>query len=204
MSYNSQTRTGSAPRVSRSTWLIFLFLAAVFFLVCHDLSYSKRGVDNYNLSEEDIISDVSQGSLGRQVALVSVGLFAIVRLIRDQANGRPRINGPLGWILLSFAVWAFMSLIWTEDVPLTLKRLGVFGILCITAVAVARRLSLREVILWTFLTTALFLAIGVFAELFFGTFRPFASGYRFAGTQHPNGQGIDCGLLILSAVAVWT
>jgi O-antigen ligase len=35
----------------------------------------------------------------------------------------------------------------------------------------------------------------------FGAFRPFASGYRFAGGQDPNSEGIDCGLLLLSAVA---
>jgi exopolysaccharide production protein ExoQ len=187
--------------MSRSTWIIFLFLAGVFFSVCHDLSYSKRGIDNYNLSQEDIISDVSQGSLARQIALLAAGLFAIVSLVSDRASGRLRIDGPLGWILLSFAVWAFLSPIWAEDEVLTIKRLAVFGILCIAAVAVARRFSLREIILLTFFTTALFLAIGIFAELIFGAFRPFASGYRFAGTQHPNGQGIDCALLLLSAVA---
>jgi O-antigen ligase len=67
--------------------------------------------------------------------------------------------------------------------------------------AVARRLSLREIILWTVFSTTLFLVIGIFAEVLFGTFRPFASGYRFAGTLHPNFQGIDCGLLLLSGVA---
>jgi O-antigen ligase len=55
--------------------------------------------------------------------------------------------------------------------------------------------------LWTFFTSVLFLSIGVLAELFFGSFQPFAPGYRFAGSLHPNGQGIQCGLLLLSAVA---
>jgi exopolysaccharide production protein ExoQ len=38
-------------------------------------------------------------------------------------------------------------------------------------------------------------------ESLFGTFRPFASGYRFAGTLHPNMQGINCALLVLSGMA---
>ena len=42
------------------------------------------------------------------------------------------------------------------------------------------------------------------AEIFFGTFRPFTSGYRFSGTLHPNIQGINCALLVLSAVAAAT
>jgi O-antigen ligase len=178
---------------------MFLFLAAVFFLVYQDLSSSK--IDNYNRSEDDIITAVTEGSLVRRIALLSLGLFAIVNLVRHRAEGRLRIHGPLGWILLGFAAWAFLSLIWAEDIALTFRRLVVFGILCIAAVAVARRLSLREIILWTFFSTTLFLVIGVSAEVLLGTFRPFASGYRFAGTLHPNGQGINCALLLLSGVA---
>jgi O-antigen ligase len=68
-------------------------------------------------------------------------------------------------------------------------------------VAVARRLSIRELIWWILFSSFLFVIIGIVAEVFFGTFRPFASGYRFAGTLHPNGQGIQCGLLLLSALA---
>jgi exopolysaccharide production protein ExoQ len=201
VSYSKPPHAGSALQVGRPPWLTFLFLAAVFFLVYHDLTYSKKGIDNYNLSEDDLVTQVTQGSLTRPIALLSLGLFAIVSLARRRANGRLRINGPLGWILLGFAAWAFLSLIWAEDVTLTLKRLVVFGILCIAAAAITRGFSLREIILWTLFATSLFLVIGVFAEVFFGTFRPFASGYRFAGTIHPNGEGIDCGLLLLSAVA---
>ena len=35
----------------------------------------------------------------------------------------------------------------------------------------------------------------------YGTFHPFSSDYRFSGTLQPNDQGIECGLLVLSAVA---
>jgi len=201
MSYNSHPHTGLALQVGRPPWLIFLFLAAVFFFVHHDLSNSKRGIDNYNQSEDDLIAIVDEGSLTRRIALLSLGLFAIVSLVRHRANVRLRIDGPLGWILLSFVTWTLLSPIWAEDITLTLKRSVVFGILCIAVMAVARRLSLREIILWTVFSTTLFLVIGIFAEVLFGTFRPFASGYRFAGTLHPNFQGIDCGLLLLSGVA---
>jgi O-antigen ligase len=55
--------------------------------------------------------------------------------------------------------------------------------------------------MWTFCSTAIYLAIGISTELVLGTFQPFAPGYRFAGTLHPNVQGINCALLVLSAVA---
>jgi exopolysaccharide production protein ExoQ len=203
MGYNNRPRKGPALQVGRPPWLMFLFLAALFFLVYHDLSSSKKfkELDNVKSFEDMIITDVAEGTLVRRIALLSLGLFAIVSLVRHRANGRLRIHGPLGWILLSFAAWALLSPVWAEDLPLTLRRLVVFGIFCIAAVAVARRLSLREIILWAFFSTTLFLVIGVLTELVLGTFRPFATGYRFGGTLHPNGQGINCALLLLSGVA---
>jgi exopolysaccharide production protein ExoQ len=202
MNHISNIKTRLAPHLGlRPPWLMFLFLAAVIFLVQHDLSYSKKGTDNYNPTEDDITAAVTEGSLTRRVALVSLGLFAIVSLIRQRANRCLRINGSLGWILLGFATWAFLSPIWAEVLGLTLRRLLVFAILCIAAVAIARRLSLREIMLWTFYSSALYLVVGVLAEVLLGTFRPFASGYRFAGTIDPNTQGANCALLLLSGVA---
>jgi exopolysaccharide production protein ExoQ len=200
MSYKNHLHIGSVLRVRQLPWLMFLFLTAACFFSYHDLSDAKRGIDNYNLSQDDLVATV-KGSLGHHIALLSLGSGAILCLARDRSNWRLRINGLTGWLFLGFVVWAFTSSIWAEDLSLTLQRLASFGILCVTALAVTRRLSLREIILWTCFTTALFLLMGIFAEVLFGTFRPFASGYRFAGSLHPNLQGINCGLLLLSAVA---
>ena len=199
MSYNNRPHTGLPHTLERPPWLLFLFLAAVFFLSYHDLLYANRVLDDS--STDDSIARLVEGSLVHRIALLSLGIGAIVSLVRYRANRRLRIAGPLGWLLLGFVVWAFISLIWAADLPLTLQKLVPFGILCIAAVAVVRRLSVREIILWTFFSTGLFLLIGIFAEVLFGTFRPFASGYRFAGSLHPNAQGVECGLLLLSAVA---
>jgi exopolysaccharide production protein ExoQ len=185
----------------RSTWLIFLFLAAVFFLCQHDLYYSKRVSDNFSTTDDDIAAAVSEGSVPRRIALLSLGLFAIVDLIRYKGSVRLQIHGRLGWILIGFAAWAFLSLIWASDIALTFRRLMVFGVLCIAAAAIAKRFTLREIVLWTSFSSTLFLAIGVSAEIFLGTFRPLASGYRFAGTLHPNHQGINCALVLLSGLA---
>jgi exopolysaccharide production protein ExoQ len=182
-------------------WLTFLFLAATFFLIYHDTSNSKKGIDNYGASKDDLIAAVDNGSLTRRVALSSLGFFAIATLFRYRIIQRLRIHGALGWLILGFVAWAMLSLIWAEDVALTSKRLIVFGILCAAAVALASRFSIRQMILWTLFSTTLYLIVGVSAEVFFGTFRPFASGYRFAGTLPVNGQGINCALLLLSGLA---
>ena len=199
MTYNNRPHTGPPNTPERPPWLLFLFLAAVLFLSYHDLLYAKRVLDDSSI--DDNIARIGEGSLVHRIALLSLGIGAIVSLVRYQANRRLRIAGPLGWLVLGFVVWAFISPIWAADLPLTVQKLVPFGVLCIAAVAVARRLSVHEIILWTFFSTGLFLLIGIFAEVLFGTFRPFASDYRFAGSLHPNAQGVECGLLLLSAVA---
>jgi O-antigen ligase len=47
------------------------------------------------------------------------------------------------------------------------------------------------------------LLLGILAEVLQGNFRPFNSGYRFAGTLHPNAQSTNCGALALSTYALW-
>ena len=182
-------------------WLLFLFLATILFFVYHDLSNAKSPLGNYDGSQDLIVGMVQDGSISRRLAVIALGFFAMITLVRYRAIDRLRIKGSLGWILGGFAAWAIISPIWAEDRVLTLTRVTVFAILCVAAVAIANRFSLREIILWAFFTSGSYLAIGVFAELLFGTFRPLSSGYRFAGTLHPNGQGINCTLLLLSGVA---
>lgn len=204
MSSNNQSPTGPARQIGRSIWLIILFLCAVFFFAEHDFSFSRSGIDRFTPTEEEIVTGATEGSLVRRIAFLSLGFFAVVSLARPRPGESFRVNGFLGGMLLAFVSWAFLSLIWAEDRSLTSQKLVAFGIFCLGAAAIARRFSQREIILWTFFSTALFVLIGVSAEMFYGTFRPFTSGYRFAGTLHPNIQGINCGLLVISAFAAAT
>jgi O-antigen ligase len=173
----------------------------VFFFTYHDFSHAKVGIGNYDLSATDLLGNLAATSVARKIVLSLLGIVSFFSLIRRRSCPRLYIRGPLGRALLGFFVLAFLSPLWAVDPPLTLKKLVELGILCVAALAVVRRLTLRQIILWTFFTTAIFLAIGVIAELAFGTFKPFASGYRFSGTLHPNGTGVECGVLLLSAVA---
>lgn len=187
-------------RIGRFPWLMFLFVAAVFFLAQHDLFYSNKISQTFNPTEDDLIAGVLAGSLSRRIAFLALGLLAVAGLM-SLRGVRLRINGSLGRIILFFAGWTVLSVAWAEDPALTSRRLVVFAILCLSAAAIARQYSLRQIVLLTFFCSILFLLIGVSAEIALGTFRPFMPGYRFAGTLHPNHQGINCALLLLSGLA---
>lgn len=170
---------------------MFLTLASLFFCVGHSFSYA----------EHQRMPTADGGSLLREVAVVFLGALSTIILLRPQRHVRFRIIGMLGWALSGFVLWAFLSALWADDLSLTLKRLVVFGVLCLASLAVARSFTFREIILWALFTTTSFLVIGIFAEFILGTFTPSAAGYRFAGTLPPNDQGIECGIIVLSGIA---
>jgi exopolysaccharide production protein ExoQ len=197
MSYLYLPQVNRRARSSRFPWILFLFVGLSLFVIFHWPLVLHTTVDDYNVSEEIVIEGI-QGSGIRQAMLIALCMVALVSLFSRRSDPKLRIDGAMGWLLLGFLAWAIMSTMWAQDLSLTLKRLTSFVIICVFATAVARRLTLREVVLWTFFTTALFFVVAISAEILSGMFQPGAYGYRFSGIQHPNGEGVECALLAFS------
>ena len=198
MSYIYYPEARPATRNDRFPWLLFLFVSFALLVIFNWPLAIHSSVGEYNVAQE--ISLAGGSTLVRQLMLIALGLVAMVSLARRPADPLLRIDGPMGWLLIAFVAWSLMSVLWAQDPSLTLKRLTSFIIICVAAVAIVRRLSLREILLWTFYTTALFLVIAFTAELVSGIFQPLAFGYRFSGIHHPNTEGVECGLLLFSGV----
>ncbi len=96
-----------------------------------------------------------------------------------------------------------MSVMWSVDPVLTIRRLFLFSMLLFSALGLCRILSNRSFVVVVFLCTTLFLLIGVFVELRFNSLAPLVQGYRFSGTIHPNLQGVNCALQFLSGAVLF-
>jgi hypothetical protein len=149
MNHLTEQRPATIPGMQHFPWLKLLFLATVFFLALHDVHISQKGADGFNPSEEDLIALADTGSVTRRIAILSLGLFGLVSLIRSRGAGL-RINGLLGRTILLYLGLAVLSLTWAEDWALTFRRIVVLAILCLAALAIARRCSVREVVLVAF------------------------------------------------------
>ena len=194
----SASESFSALQPAKVPWLAFIFFAVIFFIVQHvPLVVLQEEVGG---SGEAIESSVREGNLRRFVAFSMIGLFGVVGLLRHGQNCL-RINRALGWLALFYVLWASLSVVWAEDVFLTLRRVVILWMLCLGALAVGKHFSLRDIILWLFFTTAAYLVLGIAFEIALGTLRPMALDYRFMGTLHPNHQGINCALLVLTGFA---
>jgi exopolysaccharide production protein ExoQ len=188
-----------AFRGAKIPWATFLFLTAVFFIAQHDWYFSLKGLEGFTV--DDFTTLIDQGNLWRRLVFLSLGLFAVVSIF-SKGHYRVKINGALGWLILFLLSWTFLSLAWSEDPAMTFRRLVLFALFSLGAFAVSQDFSLRQLVLWVFFSCTVYLNIGLLAELALGTFQPLAGGYRFAGTTHPNGQGLNCALLFFASLSL--
>jgi O-antigen ligase len=189
----------SALHSATTPWLAFLFFAVVFYVLQHVSLMVLQ--DTIGASGEDIETSVREGNLHRFGAFSMIGLFGLVGLMRPGQN-RLKITRAIGWLTLFYVVWASVSVGWADDVFLTFKRLVILWMLFFGALAVGKHFSLRDIVLWVFFTTAGYLLLGIAIEVILGTLQPMSPDYRFMGTLHPNHQGINCALLVLTGFAV--
>ena len=182
-------------------WGTILFLLAVFVFATPLVRYGLFSTTEFRDTQEYLRGG---GLLNvRIVALILLGAFALFNLSRSKL-GRFQINGLLGWLILFYLVWAALSITWSIDTRFTLKRVGILLLLSLGALYVAERFSLRETFALVFFICAVTMLGGVVNELshlkfIIHTF----SWYRFGGNMHPIGQGWNCGLLLLSAFALY-
>lgn len=183
-------------------WRTFIFLTVVFFVGHQNLLYPLASMEGrFDTSEEDALRGTIEGSPSRRVMLLSLALFSVIGLMRG-GSSKFQINGFLGWLMLFFVCWSFVSIGWAVDPSLTFTRLISFAISLLTALALASRFSINCIPLFVFLNTSLYLLTGLSAEVILGAFHPSLAEYRFAGTVHPNVQGVNCAFMFLAAVSL--
>lgn len=177
-----------------------MIVAGAFFATDHDVNISLQEGFSYSA---DHLSELTQGGNRiRQAAYLSLaGMGACLLLVSRSRPLHP--DGLLFPLILSFVVWIGASVTWSTDPGITLRRLFVFGCCLTAALGLVRSLRPRELVLLACLVSTAFLAAGVATELVQGTFRPWSGDYRFAGTLHPNAQGMNLAVVCLSSCALW-
>ncbi|HME41669.1 MAG TPA: O-antigen ligase family protein [Syntrophorhabdales bacterium] len=174
---------------------VVLGLGVFWFIEGHDLLWGAR--DWTEVTEASV--QVEEGSAPRRVSLLILGAFGVFSLLRRERKPW-HAQSLLTWLALFFLLWALISLAWTEDVGMTFRRLLVLAMFCLGAIGLAESFSVPAIVLMVFVVTGVYLTVGFAAEAALGTFLPLDPDYRFAGTMHPNHQGMNCALLLVSAL----
>ncbi|HEB50135.1 MAG TPA: O-antigen ligase family protein [Desulfobulbus sp.] len=183
-------------------WGLILFIFGVFFFATPlDFFWPVKVLESFNITDAaDAAVSMARGNMGRQIALGILAVFSIWSLAWNR--NRFRINGLLGWLIMFFLAWAIFSICWSVNPVFTIKRVATLCILSLGALAVADRLSLRELMAFGVVILFVTMWVGFFAEVHAGTFAPRSEEWRFAGLMHTVAMGWNCGLLILLAAAL--
>lgn len=190
-------------------WGWMVLLTVVFFfshphrleqsLLFNEEARASDGSDELEAADENAVA-VEEGSTQRRFWLTLLGGVAVLSLIFQE--GPPlKLNGWLAVFGICFIALMLASPFWASQSFLSFRRVVSVGIMVVTALAVARRLGMDDIMFLVVAGISVYLIIGVYAELRLGNLKPWSSGYRFSGTLHPNQQGIRCGLLAIASFA---
>ncbi|MCR9200732.1 MAG: O-antigen ligase family protein [Planctomycetaceae bacterium] len=191
------------PRSVMAPWLLcggITLLVGLIFLT-DEHRWDRSGLTDYVESAEERATAATAGNAARRSAFLVLGLSGGVLLLCS--GNIPVLREPLGLSLMLAAGWTAVSLMWADSPSFTLKRLLLLVLCAVGILGIASTLTIRRLAVVTLLVTGAYLGMGVFAEVSLGNFRPWAGGYRFAGTLHPNAQATNCGAMALAAFAVW-
>jgi len=190
------SETKSLGVTKRQWWFICVLILSIFAISTpFDPQFSVHGW----MTKSEASEAIASGSLSRQIALITLGLFAIVSFFR-LSNRRIRLKGVLSYAVLIFLCLAALSIFVSESPIFTAKRVVRLLMLSLGALAVASRLSLYGILRLAFWAGLFSLSSGFISEIVLGTFRPWVGMYRFTGVLDANFQASNCGVLLITSI----
>jgi len=185
---------------------VFFYLIVVcvcLFVFGHDIQYSAHFEAIQDQSGADVAELVESGQIFRQAALTAMAAASCVALffIRRRNGFKPILASNLPYLF--FILLSLCSVAWAGDPGLALRRAVEFLLFSITTLALSELLTLPQMLKFACAASCTYLLIGVLSEFLLRTFHPFSEDYRFCGTLHPNHQAWQCGMLVVSASALY-
>jgi len=176
--------------------LVAVGLAGIFFSSSVDWEVSTR--EQYTADPHEAEEMFGGGSNSRRASYVALALLGAV-LYALPGGQRLSFGNAAAMCWLAYVVVCVGSIVWSDAPWLTAKRAAILLLALVGICGVVRRLSLRDLIDVSVGTASILVVLGLLAELSLGTFQPWQSEYRFAGTVHPNTQGSHCALIVIAA-----
>lgn len=184
----------------RFFWMAVLIVNIAFFAV----KFEVLSTFNYQFNSAEVeLEGAEQGSrvITRGLSIVSLGFFGAWAFFKAMKISPP-MNSILFPLSYAFLAWTIISILWSDEPKTTFLRWIQMASCIIGGIGIGRRMRTGDLTKLTLYVSAAYMLFGAFGEMAFGAFRPWASGYRFAGGVHPNAQGQYCSMACLAAIAL--
>ena len=180
-------------------WLTAGLLGFLFFMTNHDILVSR--LPDYAHYDDSVIS-VAVGT--NFIRRISFFLLAALGIWLTCLSSRTpwRFNSWIALPILGYVAWCCGSVLWSVEPGMGFKRVITLVCFYLCALGIGRRFEMRDLCWLMFVIIAAYFAIGFTLEVALGTFRPWQSGHRFAGTLHPNSQAAHLSMMCLAAFAL--
>ncbi len=153
-------------------------------------------------ASEAYAATAGNGSAGRQVAFLLLGLYGVYGLPLLWRN-RLRVTGAGGACAALLLLWTMGSVVWATSPGATISRLFGVVVLTFTALQIKLRFEPRQIVVGLTSAALLYMIFGVVCELALGNFKPWEVAYRFSGTSSPTEEAVNCSIAIIGAFYLW-
>jgi hypothetical protein len=178
--------------------LAFSALFAVAFIpLDHRLSAPRNWQRSIEIDLAGVRGQTLHGTTRRRVAFIALFVGFIVVMLWIPFRVRLQLT-PIVVATTAWVGWETCSVLWSVNTSLSLRRLPSWIITAAVGFFAGAALGVKGCLMVIALVCAAYLVAGIANELSNGTRDP-ESGYRFAGTLHPNGQALNCALLAFSS-----
>ena len=179
-------------------WLLYLCTFPALFCLYNKFDAPAHPYEAQSAS--DIAQQAQTGDVLGRILIVALGLIGASLVVRYRK--RIRLQPLIARILFAFLAWNALTAIWSVDPALSIRRLGSLAFMVIFCAGCATRMNTFSLSVFIASIPAVTILPGVFAEMRYGTFNLFSSGYRFGGTApHPNVEAAN--LSVATILLAW-
>jgi exopolysaccharide production protein ExoQ len=181
-------------------WLTVVVVGLVFFSTTHSPSLSATS--NWTV-EEDWAENIEEG-LGQTTKMIALSVLMLlgVYLLARRSEQPLTFDNLLTLLVLVYLGMCALSIAWSINPALTVRRVALLGACGMVALGIVKHFSAYNVMMMALVVSTGYLVTGIALELAYGVFRPLGADYRFAGTLHPNMQGINAAVMCLAGVGM--
>jgi O-antigen ligase len=168
-------------------YALCLAVLVIFFLCEHKLTVSRD--EGFTSTADQMELQADGGNNLRRLVFGGLGILGMFLSI-FRPTPKAKLDSLLPICVLGFLLFAFASVTWSDSASMTFRRVAVLACFALGAYGISKTFTLIDLLYLIVFVCSVTLAIGFICEVMLGTFRPWASDYRFSGTVHPNTQGL--------------